>query len=304
MPSDWSGAPERHSEAFEPNILHSADEIARAEARNALRQYEFAMEILAGWIESLPAFELRFSHLLNLNRIALEGIHRSAGSFRVGHIRISNSMHEPPDATAVPDLIADMCAYINASYATRSALHLSAYILWRINWIHPFADGNGRTARILSYIVLSAKLGYVLPGATTIPEQIARAKAPYYEALEAADAAFAAGRIDVSLLEGLIGSCLAQQLLVVHDAALDDGHLGNAKATPPAGGTPISSNVVYRYTDVTYRPIYYPSVPDAMRTARAEVRPNWIERNPALVTAGATILGSVLTAIVTYALAR
>jgi hypothetical protein len=44
--------------------------------------------------------------------------------------------------------------------------------MWSMNWIHPFFGGNGRTARALSYLVLSVKLGFVRPGTKTIPELI------------------------------------------------------------------------------------------------------------------------------------
>ena len=80
-----------------------------------------------------------------------------------------------------------LCEYVNSNWSTKSALHLAAYVLWRLNWIHPFADGNGRTARTVSYVVLSIKLDGLLPGAPTIPDQIADDKQPYYLALEAAE---------------------------------------------------------------------------------------------------------------------
>jgi Fic family protein len=96
---------------------------------------------------------------LTLNRFALEDVNRFAGTFRNSSVTISGSRHQPPNAAKVPELVEDFCDYINANWETKSAIHLSAYALWRINWIHPFADGNGRTARIVSYVVLSAKLG-------------------------------------------------------------------------------------------------------------------------------------------------
>jgi Fic family protein len=85
--------------------------------------------------------------------------------------------------------------------------------MWRLNWIHPFADGNGRTARILSYVILSIRAGFVLPGAPTIPDQIVDNRTPYFEALDAADAAYKHGRvIDLTKMEELITSLLARQL--------------------------------------------------------------------------------------------
>lgn len=103
-----------------------------------------------------------------------------------------------------------------------SPVHLAAYLMWRINWVHPFSDGNGRTARALSYAVLCIRLGYRLPGAKTIPEQIAANKFPYYEALEDADKADKNGRIDVNTLETLLSDKLAVQLLQLHKDAVGE----------------------------------------------------------------------------------
>jgi Fic family protein len=91
--------------------------------------------------------------------------------------------------------------------------------MWRINWIHPFAGGNGRTSRATSYLALCVRLGYRLPGTVTIPEQIVAKRQPYYEALDAADAAWAGGMLDVSEMEKLIAGQLAVQLVSVHSAA-------------------------------------------------------------------------------------
>ena len=106
-----------------------------------------------------------------------------------------------------------MCEYVNDNWAAKSAAHLAAYVLWKMNSIHPFADGNGRTARAVSYVVFSVKLDSLLPGTPTIPEQIADDKQPYYKALELADIAWASDRIDVSALETLLSNMLAVQLL-------------------------------------------------------------------------------------------
>ncbi|MBL8221394.1 MAG: Fic family protein, partial [Bryobacterales bacterium] len=34
-------------------------------------------------------------------------------------------------------------------------------VMWRLNWIHPFFGGNGRTARSASYLVLCASLNSI-----------------------------------------------------------------------------------------------------------------------------------------------
>jgi hypothetical protein len=71
---------------------------------------------------------------------------------------------------------------------------------------------NGRTSRVVSYLVLCVRLGYVLPGTTTIPD-------PYYQALEAADKANASGKLDLTEMELLLESLLANQLVSVLDSA-------------------------------------------------------------------------------------
>ena len=122
-------------------------------------------------------------------------------------------------AHLVPEEVERFCDYVNDHWAKKSAIHLAAYALWRLNWIHPFTDGNGRTARAVSYLILCVRLGDRLPGRNTIPEQIAGDKGPYYRALEEADQAFKHGKVDLSAMEGILSDLLARQLLSVHAAA-------------------------------------------------------------------------------------
>ena len=114
----------------------------------------------------------------------------------------------------VPEEVEALCDYVNDNWQEKDGLHLSAYVLWRTNWIHPFADGNGRAARALSYIVLCTKVDGLLPGAPTIPDQIADDKQPYYAALEVADEVWKeSGLVDVSAMETLLRGMLAKQLV-------------------------------------------------------------------------------------------
>jgi len=156
---------------------------------------------------------------LQLHRVALEGLSSFAGNFRPAGVEIKGSKHEPIGAHQVPEYIEEMCDYINDNWEVVSGLHLASYAMWRLNWVHPFDDGNGRTARALSYLVLCIKLNCQLPGVNTIPEQISRDKKPYYEALEAADSAYKDGNIDLTNLENYLGGLLAEQLVSVYNSA-------------------------------------------------------------------------------------
>ncbi len=111
-----------------------------------------------------------------------------------------------------------MCNYVQAHWDT-TPVHLAAYLMWRINWIHPFFGGNGRTARAVSYLILCARLGFRLPGTKTIPDLIVENRGPYYGALRAADTAWEKDILDIADMEKLMGDLLATQLVDVLDMA-------------------------------------------------------------------------------------
>jgi len=60
---------------------------------------------------------------------------------------------------------------------------------------------------------------FVLPGEKTIPELIVDNRTPYYDALRAADNAWKSGALDISLMEDLMSSLLARQLVKIHQRA-------------------------------------------------------------------------------------
>jgi Fic family protein len=217
MPSE-----DRHSEALEANLISDPAQQARQEARNGVRQFDLAIEQIEYWLQPDRPFKLRPSAIMSLNRLALDGLNAFAGTYRPGGVEIKGSKHTPPGAHLVPELVEEMCEFVN-SHWDRSAIHLCSYLLWRLNWIHPFTDGNGRTTRAVSFVVLCVRLGYRVPGTNTIPEQISRDKKPYYEALELADFAYDKDRkIDVSAMETLVSSLLAKQLaFIIRDANTD-----------------------------------------------------------------------------------
>jgi Fic family protein len=208
----------RDSRALEPELITDSQEKAAAEARNGFRQYDAAIGAIHTALDR-GSFKLRPSLILSLQREALAGISSYAGNYRPGGVAIEGSKHEPVGAHLVPELIEEMCDYVNDHWNESTPLHPAAYLMWRLNWIHPFADGNGRTSRIISYVVLSIRAGAVLPGTPTIPDQIVDNRSPYFEALDAADSAYRDGKIDVSRMEDLLAGLLAKQLAGFYQAA-------------------------------------------------------------------------------------
>jgi Fic family protein len=65
-------------------------------------------------------------------------------------VHITNSPHTPPAQYFVRSYSIDALDWLNAQRGAASALERAAYALWRFNWIHPFAGGNGRTSRALA----------------------------------------------------------------------------------------------------------------------------------------------------------
>jgi Fic family protein len=209
----------RHSRALDAELVTDPDELARQEARNGLRQFDRVVEMIEYFLHPDRPFRFRPSQLLDLHRIALEGISSYAGNWRPAGIEIGGSKHQPVGAHQVPEMVEDLCDYVNVNWEKRSALHLAAYVMWRLNWIHPFTDGNGRTSRAASYLVLCLRTGYLLPGKKTIPDQISEDRTPYCRALEGADQAYALGEIDLAMMEQLLSGMLATQLIAVHEDA-------------------------------------------------------------------------------------
>jgi len=201
----------RNTRALEPALITDPIELAKAEARNGLKQYDSGVQAAYGAIER-GNFKLRPSLICSLHREALDGLSSYAGVFRPGGVEIGKSEHEPPPAHLVPELVEDLCDYVNDHWENSTALHLAAYVMWRLNWIHPFADGNGRTSRTVSYVVLAIRAGFVPSGSPTIPDQIVQNRAPYFEALEAADESWKGKILDVSKMESLLETLLARQL--------------------------------------------------------------------------------------------
>jgi len=82
----------------------------------------------------------------------------------------------------------------------------------RLNWIHPFIEGNGRTARATCYYLLCVRSGALLPGRRILPERIRDNRDGYEAALKAADRAWEDGHLDFTEMEDYLAKLLIAQL--------------------------------------------------------------------------------------------
>ena len=175
-----------------------------------LRQYDLlsnCIEIgLEKGIESFDKYTL-----WALNHVAVANIAQFGGRFREQPIYVGN--HNPPHFEKVPNCIDQMLSVIHENWTVVDhPTAIAAYALWRLNWIHPFVEGNGRTARAACYYLICLKYGELLRGKKIVPERIRENRAPYYAGLQAADRAWDTGHYDFSELTNYLQTLLKAQL--------------------------------------------------------------------------------------------
>jgi Fic family protein len=182
---------------------------ARVQEQNLLRQYDLLTNCIEiGLIKGVEAFD-KYT-LWALNAAAVSNIAQFGGRFREQPIYVGN--HIPPHFDNVPNLVDQLLSVVHENWdVVDHPTVLPAYVLWRLNWIHPFIEGNGRTARAACYYLICLRHGALLPGKKTVPERIREDRRPYYAALKEADQHWANGQFNVNALaEYLAGLLLAQ----------------------------------------------------------------------------------------------
>lgn len=91
--------------------------------------------------------------VLNLHAMILDRIDpENAGFYRRGAVRISGTIYTPPNPVKVPALMREVYALMNTKGG--EPIETAARIHKRFVDIHPFIDGNGRTARLLLNLYL------------------------------------------------------------------------------------------------------------------------------------------------------
>jgi Fic family protein len=196
----------------EQNPVYQALEIS-----NGARQYSFLNSIVLACVEAKKPFLSQ--HIIKaLNFQAITCLHTNAGEYRPCSVQVGS--HTPPEHYRVPALMDDFVNEVNRNWVTTDPVVLATFVLWRLNHIHPFINGNGRTARAACYFVLCVTAGGWLKGETILPELIRQNHVEYTEALIAADQSLATGTFDMSKLHAFVSRLLDEQL---------------QSAAPPAG---------------------------------------------------------------------
>jgi hypothetical protein len=180
------------------------------EISNGNRQYDFISSIvLASLAMGRPVLSQHIIKAFNFQAITC--LHIDAGEYRPCPVTVG--AHTPPDFYRVPALMDDFINVVNRNWDQTDAVVLTTYVLWRLNNIHPFINGNGRTARAACYYVLCVKSGGLLPGQTILPELIRQNRQEHIDALQHAHESFAAtGNPDLAPLHAIITRLIDAQI--------------------------------------------------------------------------------------------
>jgi len=183
---------------------------AKVQEQNLLRQYDLLVNCIEiGLDKGIESFD-KYS-LWSLNAAAVANIAQFGGRYREEPIYVGN--HIPPH---FKDVSNDMDRCISVIHENWDVLGhptlLPAYALWRLNWIHPFVEGNGRTARAACYYLICMRQGRLLPGKKIVPERIRENRERYYAALQEADRHWSEGNFNVNALAEYLSDLLKGQL--------------------------------------------------------------------------------------------
>ncbi len=153
--------------------------IDREQSPTPIMSEEFIRWLHRDFCERLPA-----DLLFVTDSVSGERRQVIPGEYRDHHVEVGR--HIAPDPDGVPNLMAqfvDAFADANRTVAERIVLVASAH--HRLLWVHPFLDGNGRVARLMSHAMLRAcGVGSEL---WSLPRGLARDVEAYKAHLEAAD---------------------------------------------------------------------------------------------------------------------
>lgn len=109
------------------------------------------------YVEELarPKYSLIEKDIFGIHSLVLENIESEfAGRYRNGQVRILGANFIPPNYVKVSGLMKDLVGYANENPHKLDHVELVARFHHQFVWIHPFFDGNGRTARLLMNLLL------------------------------------------------------------------------------------------------------------------------------------------------------
>lgn len=153
--------------------LAEDDKYVEAEVRNVIDAHSLVEELVRDRASLSPGLIKQVNFQVEKNLIS------NAGSFRVKNVQISGAQIVPPSFTEVEARVQEVCDAFSASTSAHPVV-LAAWVHRELAEVHPFDDGNGRTARLIQDLVL-ANSKFLPVGIPAFRRQ------EYYDALQTAD---------------------------------------------------------------------------------------------------------------------
>ena len=141
--------------------------------------HQKAFELLESFVREKR--QLSEELIKEVHKVILSGIDDEyAGRYRDINVRIIGAVKSPPRFEKLPKRMQEFMGYVSKNPEKLNILEMAAAIHYRLVEIHPFSDGNGRTARLIMNLYLM-RHGYPI----TMVLKVDRRK--YYDRLKKAD---------------------------------------------------------------------------------------------------------------------
>ncbi len=154
-----------------------------------IRNYFLALEYLENCVQKKEQLSVKL--ILNVQKyvekgaskekIGLRGPMPPGVLFSVYDTQTGNPDYIPPEYSDVPSLLDELVEYVNTT--DDHPLIIAATVHYQLVTIHPFEDGNGRTARLISGYILDIN-GYGFNGIGSLEEYFAYDVNEYYESIQ------------------------------------------------------------------------------------------------------------------------
>ena len=165
-----------HSNAIEGNTLTLQETKLVLEegitiGGKSLREHLEATNLAEAYdlIEAIAKEKREIDHttIQQIHEVVVRGIRVEAGKYRVHNVRITGATKTPPDFSKVTRMMDDLIAFLNLNLnlnlqdkeKKEHPVKTTAFMHHKLVEIHPFTDGNGRVARLLTNLFL-VKEGY------------------------------------------------------------------------------------------------------------------------------------------------
>lgn len=160
--------------------LLTRNEYAKIEVKN----YKKALDYIAKYEEK----EITIDAILEIHSILTNGLldETRSGKWRKNQVYIENQngevVYTAIDAKNVPEKICNLISWVNTNIAKIHPIIIAALLHHEFVSIHPFADGNGRTARAITALFLKTVF-YDFRGSLVLDSYYSIDKSAYYRAL-------------------------------------------------------------------------------------------------------------------------